>query len=317
MAGRTLDDVDIQICANVGGEQDMKPLEDIAYDGIGLFRTEFVFGRFSRYPTFEEQYEAYSEVVKKAEGRPVIIRTLDIGGDKDLAYFELPKEENPFLGYRAVRVCLDREQIFLDQLMAILAAGACGKAKIMFPMITEMSEFVACKRLVAKAKNLLQDRKIPFDEDIHIGIMVETPASAVLADRFATVCDFVSIGTNDLTQYVTCTDRANPNIQKLYNPYNPAVIRLIGNTIRSARQAGIEAGVCGELAGELNFIPLLVGFGVNKLSMSPALIEKVRYLVCRLNQREMSRLSDQVLNIDDPYEIESLVTSVSERALAI
>lgn len=313
--GVTLDGAEIQICANVGGAQDMKPLEKLAYDGIGLFRTEFVFSRFPRYPTFEEQLAAYGEVVKKAEGRPVIIRTLDVGGDKALAYFGLPKEENPFLGYRAVRVCLDREPVFLDQLMAILAAGAMGKAKIMFPMITEMRELAACKRLVEKAKGMLRERGIPFDADMPVGIMVETPASAVLADRFASACDFVSIGTNDLTQYVTCTDRTNPNVQRLYNPYNPAVIRLIGNTLRAARRAGTEAGVCGELAGDLNFLPLLVGFGVGKLSMSPALIEKARYLVCRLDQGELSRLADRVLDLDDPDEIEALVSGISERAL--
>ena len=313
--GVTLDGAEIRLCANIGGVQDMKPLERLSYDGVGLFRTEFLFSRFSRFPTFEEQLQAYGDAVRKADGRPVVIRTLDIGGDKGIAYFGLPKEDNPFLGYRAVRVCLDRETVFLDQIMAILAAGAMGKAKIMFPMITELRELIACKKLVGKAKELLRARGIPFDDNMPVGIMVETPASAVLADRFAAACDFFSIGTNDLTQYVTCADRTNPNVQRLYNPYNPAVIRLIGNAIRSARHAGIEAGVCGELAGNLNFVPLLVGFGVGELSMSPALIERARYLVCRLNQSEMSSLADRVLDLDDPDEIRALISNVSERIL--
>lgn len=313
--GLTLDGAEIRICANVGGPQDMKLLENTAYDGIGLFRTEFVFSRFSRFPTFEEQREAYCEVVRQAAGRPVIIRTLDIGGDKEITYFNLPKEENPFLGYRAVRVCLDREDVFLDQLMAILAAGAEGKVMIMFPMITEMRELFACKKMVEKAKELLLKKRLRHDAEMPVGIMVETPAAAVLADRFAAVCDFLSIGTNDLTQYVACADRTNPNVQNLYNPYNPAVLRLIDGIIRSANRTGIEAGVCGELAGNPDFLPLLVGFGVDKLSMAPGLIEKARYLVCSLKKGEMEQLAGKVLDMDDPQEIECLLSSVSGRVL--
>ncbi|WRS26746.1 phosphoenolpyruvate--protein phosphotransferase [Oscillospiraceae bacterium MB08-C2-2] len=311
--GITTDGFQIQICANVGNAEDMVPLEPIEYDGIGLFRTEFVYSAFTRYPTFEEQREAYSAVVKAAKGRPVIIRTLDIGGDKALVYFGLEKEENPFLGYRAIRVCLDRQEVFLDQLMAILASSAHGKVRIMFPMITELRELTEGKKLVEKAKALLAEKNIDFDSQVPVGIMVETPASAVMADRFAPHCDFISIGTNDLTQYVTCTDRINPNIQNLYNPYNPAVLRLIAHTIRSGAKVGTEVGVCGELAGDLDFVPLLIGFGVSKLSAASGLVERVRYLVCNVSRKEMEELADKALEMDDPDAVRQMASAIRHK----
>lgn len=313
--GVTRDMVPIQICGNIGGASDMDAFEALEYDGIGLFRTEFLYSRFSRYPTFEEQREAYAEVVRKAAGRPVIIRTLDVGGDKALPYFGLPKEENPFLGFRAVRVCLRREEVFLDQLMAILAAGAEGKVKIMFPMICEMRELTDCRRILEKAKATLKERNISFDPEVPVGIMVETPAAAIMADRFAAACDFFSIGTNDLTQYVTCADRTNPEVQELYNPYNPAVIRLICSIIRAAKRAGIEAGVCGELAGDLKYVPLLIGLGVSKLSVAPGLIEKVRYLVCNAEQRKLAIQMDEILNMSNAREIEERLSKISKEIL--
>ncbi|MGI6005452.1 MAG: phosphoenolpyruvate--protein phosphotransferase [Christensenellales bacterium] len=313
--GVTRDGRSISICANVGGGEDMELLENTAYDGIGLFRTEFVFGAFNRYPSFEEQREAYTAVVAAAQGRPVIIRTLDIGGDKALPYLELPEEENPFLGYRAVRVCLDREDIFLEQMMAILAAGAAGSVRIMFPMITEMRELTACKSLLQKAKSNLAEKGIAFDADIPVGMMVETPASAVMAERFAAACDFLSIGTNDLIQYVTCTDRVNPSVQSLYNPYNPAVIRLIAHTIRSCNKAGIEVSVCGELAGDLTFLLLLVGLGIDKLSVAPSLVEKVRYMVCGAERKALALLAEKVLELDDPAQIEALLDEARKKIL--
>lgn len=313
--GITRDMVPIRICGNVGDAQDMDAFENLEYDGIGLFRTEFLYSRFSRYPTFEEQRNVYEEIVQKAAGRPVIFRTLDVGGDKALPYFDLPKEENPFLGFRAVRVCLKREQVFLDQLMAILAAGAEGKVKIMFPMICEMRELTECRRILKKAKEILKEHKIPFDSEVPVGIMVETPAVAVMADQFAVACDFFSIGTNDLTQYVTCADRTNPEVQNLYNPYNPAVIRLICNTIRAANRAGIEVGVCGEVAGDLKFAPLLIAFGVNELSVAPGLIEKVRYLICNADQHMLAILMSEVLDMDDAQEIEARLSKISREML--
>lgn len=313
--GVTRDMVPIQICGNIGDVKDMDAFEPLEYDGIGLFRTEFLYSRFSRYPTFEEQREAYAEVVRKAAGRPVIIRSLDVGGDKALPYFDLPKEANPFLGFRAVRVCLQREEIFLDQLMAILAAGTEGKVKIMFPMICEMRELIECRRILEKARETLKERKIPFDPEVPVGIMVETPAAALMAHRFAATCDFLSIGTNDLTQYVTCADRTNPKVQNLYNPYNPAVVRLIYDIIRSANRTGTEVGVCGELAGDLKFAPLLIGFGVNKLSVAPDLIEKVRYMVCNTEQHKLAILMNEVLNMDDAQKIEEYLSKISKEIL--
>lgn len=311
----TLDGAEIQICANVGGGDDMTILEKTAYDGIGLFRTEFVFSRFDRPPSFEEQRDAFCQVVRRAEGRPVVIRTLDVGGDKGLDYLDIPKENNPFLGYRAVRLCLEREEFFLEHLMAILAAGAEGKALIMFPMITEIEEFLACRRMLERARERLSAKRIPHDAEMPSGIMVETPASALLADRFASLCDFLSIGTNDLTQYVTCADRTNRSVRALYNPYNPAVLRLVAAVVRSAKRAKVEVGVCGELAGEEAFLPFLVGLGVNKLSMAPGMIEKIRYMICSLRINEMRRVASEVLKMDASREIEERLRSLSESLL--
>ncbi len=258
----------VEVCGNIGKPEDIDQVMANGGDGVGLFRTEFLYMDRDNAPTEEEQYEAYKYVLEKAEGRQVVIRTLDIGGDKTLPYLPLPEEMNPFLGYRAIRLCLDRKEIFKVQLRALLRASVYGKLAVMFPMISGLEEFEAAKAVVEECKQELLAEGIKVSEDIQWGIMVEIPAAAVMADELATHVDFVSIGTNDLIQYTLAADRMSEKVSYLYNPMHPAVLRLIKMTIDGAHKHGKWVGMCGEMAGDEAAIPTLVEYGLDEFSMS-------------------------------------------------
>ena len=246
------------------------------------------------FPTEEEQFEAYKQVAEKLQNKKVIVRTLDIGGDKDLKYMKLPKEENPFLGYRAIRICLDNKKMFKEQLRAILRASHYGNLSIMLPMISWIEELREAKTIIEEAKNELRNEQKPFDENIEIGIMIEIPSAAIMAEELAKECDFFSIGTNDLIQYTVAVERGNEKVAKLYSHYHPAVIRLIKHVIESANKNHIACEMCGEAAADLSFIPILIGLGLNKFSMNPSKILKVRKLITSLDFKECQELARKV-----------------------
>lgn len=256
-----------------------------------MFRSEFLYMNSQDFPTEEEQFEAYKKVAEKLGNKKVIIRTLDIGGDKDLKYMKLPKEENPFLGYRAIRICLDDKEMFKTQLRAILRASHFGNLAIMLPMISWIEELRDAKSIIEDAKNELRNENKPFDENIEIGIMIEIPSSAIMAEELAKECDFFSIGTNDLIQYTVAVERGNEKVAKLYSHYHPAVIRLIKHVIESANKNHIMCEMCGEAASDLEFIPILIGLGLKNFSMNPSKILKVRRLITSLSFEECKELA--------------------------
>jgi len=303
----TLDGKKIQLEANISGLPDMKGLDHFRLTDIGLFRSEGIFLRGNRFPTEEQQFEEYRGVVEKAKGT-VIIRTLDIGGDKAISSSLLAREDNPFMGFRAIRFCLEFRDIFKDQLRAILRASAFGKMKIMLPMITSVAEVVAAKEVLEDAKSELRSRGEKFDEDISVGAMIEVPAAAVIAEDIAEEVDFFSIGTNDLTQYTLAVDRGNEKISHLYDPYHPAVIKLIYYIVRSAHRRSIPCAVCGEIAGSPSFAPLLIGMGVDALSMTPSCAAKIRYIFRHTDSTQMQNLARAVLGESDPRNIEERLT---------
>ncbi|GAA0677772.1 phosphoenolpyruvate--protein phosphotransferase [Clostridium cadaveris] len=262
----------IEVCGNIGKPEDVHKVIENGADGIGLFRTEFLYMDRDDMPTEEEQYEAYKYVLEKMEGKPVVIRTLDIGGDKKLTYLPMPEEMNPFLGYRAIRLCLDRKDIFKVQIRALLRASYYGNLKIMFPMISSLSEFEQAKSFVEECKAELLNEGQKVSDSIEIGIMVEIPAAAVMADELAKHVDFFSIGTNDLIQYTLAADRMSEKVSYLYNPMHPAVLRLIKMTIEGAHSAGKWCGMCGEMAGDETAIATLVEYGLDEFSMSASSI---------------------------------------------
>lgn len=292
---QTLDGVAVEIAVNAGDADSSQRLDPSLCDGVGLFRTEFLYMGCQDYPDEETQYQAYRQVAERMQGKPVIIRTLDIGGDKALDYMGLEQEENPFLGYRAIRICLDKPAMFKTQLRAILRASAYGCVKIMFPMIVSLAEIRQSRALLAECMAELRQASVPFDEDIAVGIMVETPAAVIMADQLAAQTDFFSIGTNDLTQYVTATDRGNARVQALYDPFNPAVLRAIYQTGQAATAHHILAGVCGETASMDHMIPFLIGAGIRELSVSQGALGKVRYLVRRLSAEQCEAAAKQIV----------------------
>ncbi|WP_374720104.1 phosphoenolpyruvate--protein phosphotransferase, partial [Parageobacillus toebii] len=255
----TSDGYHVELAANIGTPDDVKGVLENGAEGIGLYRTEFLYMGRSELPTEEEQFEAYKTVLERMEGKPVVVRTLDIGGDKELPYLDLPKEMNPFLGFRAIRLCLEMQDMFRTQLRALLRASVYGNLKIMFPMIATLDEFRQAKAILLEEKEKLQREGVPVADDIEVGMMVEIPAAAVLADQFAKEVDFFSIGTNDLIQYTMAADRMNERVSYLYQPYNPAILRLISNVIDAAHKEGKWAGMCGEMAGDAIAIPILLG----------------------------------------------------------
>ncbi|HDK7168446.1 TPA: phosphoenolpyruvate--protein phosphotransferase [Clostridium botulinum] len=269
----------VEVCGNIGKPQDVHQVLENGGEGVGLFRTEFLYMDRDNMPSEDEQFESYKYAVEKMEGKPVVIRTLDIGGDKKLPYLEMPEEMNPFLGYRAIRLCLDRKELFKVQLRALLRASAFGNLKIMFPMISSLSEFKAAKELLKECMNELKAEGKEFNENLETGIMVEIPAAAICADELAKHVDFFSIGTNDLIQYTLAADRMNEKISYLYNPMHPAVLRLIKMTIDAAHKEGKWCGMCGEMAGDENAIATLVEYGLDEYSMSASSILTAKKII--------------------------------------
>ncbi|TSJ87645.1 phosphoenolpyruvate-protein phosphotransferase PtsI [Gilliamella apicola] len=303
----TLDGHQVEICANIGTVRDIAGADRNGYEGVGLYRTEFLFMDRDAYPNEEEQFKAYKEVAESTNGLSVIVRTMDIGGDKDVPYMHLPKEENPFLGWRAIRICLDRKEILHAQLRAILRASAFGKLRIMFPMIISVEEIRILKSEINILKEQLTSEGKAFDKNIEIGVMIETPAAAVIARHLAKEVDFFSIGTNDLTQYTLAVDRGNELISHLYNPLSPSVLTLIKNVIDASHQEGKWTGMCGELAGDERATILLLGMGLDEFSMSAVSIPKIKKLIRNTNYEEAKKFADTVLEKATAKEVTDLI----------
>lgn len=306
----TRDNFKIQLAANMGTDDELDAILDTNSDGIGLFRTEFLYMNNNSLPDEETQYQVYRKVAKKMKDKPVIIRTLDIGGDKELPYLELPREMNPFLGFRAIRFCLEREDIFLVQLKAILRAAHYGNLKIMFPLISSLEELDRAKKLLDKAKLELNEAKISFNSDIEVGMMIEVPAAAIMADELARQVDFFSIGTNDLIQYTMAVDRTNELIAGLHNPYYPAIIKLIKNIVDAAHQAGIWVGICGEAAGNPFLTPIFIGMGIDELSMSVGSILEIKQLIRKLDQKECKKNLVQVIKLTTAKQVKEYLKTL-------
>ncbi|OIJ18326.1 phosphoenolpyruvate--protein phosphotransferase [Anaerobacillus alkalidiazotrophicus] len=297
----------VELAANIGTPNDLEGVINNGAEAIGLYRTEFLYMGRNELPSEDEQFEAYKTVVEKMEGKPVVIRTLDIGGDKELPYLELPKEMNPFLGYRAIRLCLEEQDIFRTQLRALLRASHYGNLKIMFPMIATLEELREAKAILNDEKEKLKANGVEVSETIEVGMMVEIPSTAVIADIFAKEVDFFSIGTNDLIQYTMAADRMNEQVSYLYQPYNPAVLRLVSSVIKAAHQEGKWAGMCGEMAGDEIAIPLLLGLGLDEFSMSATSILPARTLIAKLSKQELENIANEALMLSTATEVEELV----------
>ena len=307
--GATSDGHRVIIEGNIGTPADAERVDAVGGEGVGLFRSEFLFMDRSDLPGEDEQFEAYKKAAETMTNRPVIIRTLDIGGDKEVPALELEKEQNPFLGYRAIRLCLKETDIFRTQLRALCRASVYGKLCIMFPMIATVKEFCDAKAIYEDVKAELIAEGVAVADNIEVGMMVEIPAAAVLADQFAKYADFFSIGTNDLIQYSMAADRMSEHVSYLYQPYNPSVLRLIANTIKGAHSQGKWAGMCGAMAGEPNAVPILLGLGLDEFSMSATQILKARKVVKSLSYAEMQELAQECLNKETMEEVLEYVTS--------
>ncbi|GAB5057830.1 phosphoenolpyruvate--protein phosphotransferase [Companilactobacillus alimentarius] len=292
----TADGKHFDIAANIGTPDDLKGVIDNGAEGIGLYRTEFLYMQSDSLPTEEDQFKAYKKVLEGMNGKAVVVRTMDIGGDKHLPYLPLPEEMNPFLGYRAIRISLDRQEIFRTQLRALLRASAFGNLRIMFPMIGTLQEFRDAKKVFEEEKSKLVKDGVKVSDDIQLGMMMEVPAAAVLADQFAKEVDFFSIGTNDLIQYTMAADRGNEHVSYLYQPYNPSILRLIKHVIESAHKEGKWAGMCGEAAGDNTMLPLLLSMGLDEYSMSATSVLRVRSLMKKLSTKDLATLADRAVN---------------------
>ncbi len=310
----TRDGVHVELVANIGKPEDVDKVLQYDGEGVGLFRTEFLFMDRNAMPTEDEQFEAYKKVAVAMKGKPVIIRTLDIGGDKEIPYMGLEKDENPFLGYRAVRFCLDRkEDVYKPQLRALLRASAFGNIKIMVPLVTCIDELRQVKAIIEELKAELDSCHVPYNKDIQVGIMVETAAASLIADIFAKEADFFSIGTNDLTQYTMSVDRGNDKISYLYSPLNPAVLRSIKRIIACGREAGIMVGMCGEAASDPMMIPLLLAFGLNEFSMSASAILKSRKLITSYSTEELQAVADKAMSFATEKEVAQFMKEFVEQ----
>ena len=307
----TADGDKLEVYCNIGTPKDAKKAMECDGEGVGLFRSEFLFMDNTHLPTEEEQFEAYKEALETMGGRTVIIRTLDIGGDKDIPYMDFEKEENPFLGFRAVRYCLANPDMYKIQLRAITRASAFGKAKIMVPLVTTVDEVRSVKKLVEEIKEDLRKEGIPFDENIEVGCMTETAASAAIADLLAKEADFFSIGTNDLTGYTMAVDRGNAKVAYLYSAFQPAVLRSIRQIISAAKEAGIPVGMCGEAAADPLMIPLLMSFGLDEYSVNPVLVLTSRCIISKWTKAEADALADKVMAMDN---IEDIVETLKAAA---
>ena len=309
----TKDGKHIELAANIGTPKDLVGVIENGAEAVGLYRTEFLYMDSADFPTEEEQFNAYKEVLEGMEGKPVIVRTMDIGGDKELPYLELPEEMNPFLGYRAIRICLAEPEMFRTQLRALLRASVFGKLRIMFPMIATLNEFREAKKILEEEKAKLIQENVAVSEEIEVGIMVEIPAAAVLAHQFAKEVDFFSIGTNDLIQYTMAADRMNQQVSYLYQPYNPSILTLIKHVIDSSHAEGKWTGMCGEMAGDQTAVPLLVGLGLDEFSMSASSVLKTRSLMSKLDSTEMKKLADKAINeCTTVEEVIELVANMKE-----
>ena len=303
----------VEIAGNIGSPEDAKKVIENGGEGIGLFRTEFLFMDRDCMPTEEEQFESYKEVATAMEGKPVIIRTLDIGGDKEIPYMGIVQDENPFLGYRAIRLCLDRkDDIYIPQLRALLRASAFGNIKIMLPLITSMNEIREAKALISDIKKELDEKNIAYNKNIEVGIMVETAAASLLADIFAKEVDFFSIGTNDLIQYTMSVDRGNVKIAGLYSPFSPAVLRSINRIITEGKKAGIMVGMCGEAAADPLLIPVLLAWGMDEFSMSASSILKSRQIISGCDSKDLKAKADKVLEMSTESEIKEYLKKLTE-----
>ena len=312
----TADGVHFELAANIGTPKNLKGVHNNGAEAVGLYRTEFLYMDSPDFPTEEDQFEAYKAVLEGMDGKPVVVRTMDIGGDKELPYLQLPHEMNPFLGYRALRISLSQlgDDMFRTQLRALLRASVYGNLRIMFPMVATLKEFRAAKKLYEEERAKLIAEGVSVSDSIQVGIMIEIPAAAVLADKFAKEVDFFSIGTNDLIQYTMAADRMNEQVSYLYQPYNPSILRLIKNVIDSAHKEGKWAGMCGEMAGDQTAVPLLVGMGLDEFSMSATSILKTRSLMKKLNTADMKELADRALqDCDTMEEVQALVQEYLEK----
>lgn len=305
----TVDGVHAELAANIGTPNDLPGVIENGAQGIGLYRTEFLYMGRDQMPTEEEQFEAYKEVLEAMDGKRVVVRTLDIGGDKELSYLNLPEEMNPFLGYRAIRLCLAQQDIFRPQLRALLRASVYGKLNIMFPMVATINEFREAKAILLEEKENLKNEGHDVSDDIELGIMVEIPATAALADVFAKEVDFFSIGTNDLIQYTLASDRMSERVSYLYQPYNPSILRLVKQVIEASHKEGKWTGMCGEMAGDETAIPLLLGLGLDEFSMSATSILKARRQINGLSKNEMTELANRAVDCATQEEVIELVNN--------
>ncbi|AMY05172.1 phosphoenolpyruvate--protein phosphotransferase [Staphylococcus condimenti] len=310
----TADGHHVELAANIGTPNDLPGVIENGAEGIGLYRTEFLYMGRDQMPTEEEQFEAYKAVLEAMKGKRVVVRTLDIGGDKELPYLDLPEEMNPFLGYRAIRLCLAQPEIFRPQLRALLRASVFGKLNIMFPMVATIQEFRDAKAILEEERANLKKEGYEVADDIELGIMVEIPSTAALADVFAKEVDFFSIGTNDLIQYTMAADRMSERVSYLYQPYNPAILRLVKQVIEASHAEGKWTGMCGEMAGDQTAIPLLLGFGLDEFSMSATSILKARRLIRSLNESDMKELGDKAIQCATSEEVVALVEEYTKNA---
>ena len=302
----------VELVANIGSPKDLEGVRENGGEGVGLFRTEFLYMESAELPSEDKQYEVYKEILEGMAGHPVVVRTLDIGGDKEIEAIDLPKEMNPFLGVRAIRLCFQREDIFRSQLRALLRASVHGDLRIMFPMIAALGEFRKAKGILLEEKEKLIAEGIAVSDSIQVGIMIEIPAAAVLADQFAKEVDFFSIGTNDLIQYTFAADRMSSGVSYLYQPFNPSILRLVKHVIDSAHKEGKWAGMCGEMAGEPLAAPLLLGLGLDEFSMSATSILSQRKLIRGLSQAEMAELANKAINCGIMEEVVELVEAATK-----
>ncbi|MDY6065410.1 MAG: phosphoenolpyruvate--protein phosphotransferase [Finegoldia sp.] len=310
----TKDGKEIRVGANIGNLEDLSDALKNACDGVGLFRTEMLYMKSQALPSEEDQFAYYKKAGQLLDGKELIIRTLDIGGDKGVDYLQIPKEDNPFLGYRAIRLCLDRPDIFKAQLRAILRASALGNIKIMLPYLISLEEIRQVKKFLEEIKSDLDREKIAYDKDIEVGIMVETPAAVIMADKFAEEVDFFSIGTNDLTQYILAADRGNTKIVSIYNPYNPAVLRAIKYVIDQSHKKGKWTGMCGAFASDPDATRLLVGLGLDEFSLSASKISEIKSIIINSSYEEEREFANRVINLSTVAEVEDLVRENNKKA---
>ncbi|ADL34839.1 PTS system I PEP-phosphotransferase [Butyrivibrio proteoclasticus B316] len=308
----TADGESVELFCNIGTPKDAKKALECDGEGIGLFRSEFLFMDSGHLPTEEEQFNAYKEAAVTMDGKPVIIRTLDIGGDKDIPYLGMKKEENPFLGYRAVRYCLGNKEAYMLQLRAIVRASAFGKIKIMLPLVTCVEELRAVKEMISDIKKDFDTNGIDYDKDIEVGCMIETPAASLIADILAKEADFFSIGTNDLTQYTMSVDRGNADVAYLYSTFQPSVLRSIKHIIECGRNAGIPVGMCGEAAADPLMIPLLISFGLTEFSVNPVLVLTARCIISKWSKKEADELADKIMSLTTEAEIVAALKEASK-----